>query len=144
MRPQTRTGRDQGSAVIEVAIGAPALMLFIGLIIFAGRVAIAHQGVQSAAADAARSASISRTQGQASTDASAAATSSLTQANVHCARRSVSLDTTGFASPVGTPAFVAATVTCVIELSDLSLPGIPGSHTVRATVRSPLDTYRQR
>ena len=43
--------RERGSAVIEAVIGVPAFMLFVALIVFAGRVAIAHQGVQSAAAD---------------------------------------------------------------------------------------------
>ena len=52
--------------------------------------------------------------------------------------------TTGFATPVGTPATVSATVTCVVELSDLALPGVPGTRTVTVTVTSPLDTYRER
>jgi hypothetical protein len=55
----------------------------------------------------------------------------------------VTLDTTGFAAPVGTPASVGATVTCQVDIAGL-LPGLPGSMSITATVRSPLDTYRER
>jgi Flp pilus assembly protein TadG len=119
-------------------------MLFVALIVFAGRVAIAHQAVQSAAADAARSASIARTQGAAQTEGNSAAATSLANQHVNCVTTTVSVNTTGFASPVGTPATVNATVTCHVNLSDLFLPGVPGSKAITATMSSPLDTYRER
>ncbi|SDP61028.1 TadE-like protein [Pedococcus dokdonensis] len=136
--------RERGSAVIEAAIGVPAFMLFVGLIVFAGRVAVANQAVGSAAAEAARSASISRTQAQAADTARAAATQALSNQNVNCLRMTISVDTSGFGSPVGTPASVRATVTCVVNLSDLAVPGVPGTRTVSASMSSPLDTYRER
>jgi Flp pilus assembly protein TadG len=144
MRRRRRTDSERGSAVIEAVIGVPAFMLFVALIVFAGRVAIAHQGVQSAAADAARSASIARTQGAAQTAGSSAATTSLANQQVNCVTTQVNIDTSGFASPVGTPATITATVTCHVNLSDLSLPGVPGSKAITATMSSPLDTYRER
>ena len=144
MRCRRQLEPERGSAVIEAAIGIPAFMLFVALIIFAGRVAIAHQGVQSAAADAARSASIARTQDVAQTAGNTAATTSLANQHVNCVTTTVSVDTSGFASPVGTPARINATVTCHVNLSDLSLPGVPGSKAIIATMFSPLDTYRER
>ena len=45
--------------------------------------------------------------------------------------------------PVGTPASVAATVSCTVELSELALPGLP-DRVVSATVTSPLDVFRGR
>ena len=51
---------ERGSAAIEAAIGVPAFALFVGLIIFGGRTATTHEALQSAAADAARSASLAR------------------------------------------------------------------------------------
>ena len=90
-------GRERGSAVIEAAIGVPAFMLFVGLIVFAGRVAIANQAVGSAATEAARSASISRTQAQAADTARAAATQALSNQKVNCLRMTISVDTSGFA-----------------------------------------------
>ncbi|TQM57818.1 TadE/TadG family type IV pilus assembly protein [Humibacillus xanthopallidus] len=137
-------GTERGSAVIETVIGVPAFLLFVGLIIFAGRMAIAHQAVEAAANSAARSASISRTQGDAEGAASSAASSALASQGLTCASTAVSVDTTGFAAPVGTPAQVTATVTCEVNLADLSAPGVPGSKTVTATTRSAIDTYRER
>ena len=144
MRCRRRPDPERGSAVIEAVIGVPAFMLFVALIIFAGRVAIAHQGVQSAAADAARSASIARTQGAAQTAGDAAAATSLANQHVNCVTTTVSVDNSGFASPVGTPAKINATVTCDVNLSDLWLPGVPGRRAITATMSSPLDTYRER
>ena len=68
---------NRGSASVEAAIVLPAFVLFVGLIIFGGRTAVAHQVVESAAADAARSASIARTRTEASADAQRAAETSL-------------------------------------------------------------------
>ena len=143
MRCRRRPDPERGSAVIETVIGVPAFMLFVALIIFAGRVEIAHQGVQSAAADAARSASIARTQGAAQTAGDTAAATSLANQHVNCTVSTVSVDTTGFVSPVGTPATINATVTCHVNLSDL-LPGVPGTKAITATMSSPLDSYRER
>src|SRR6478735_7313694 len=142
--PWPRKGAERGSAVIETVIGVPAFLLFVGLIIFAGRMAIAHQAVEAAATSAARSASISRTQGEAEGAASSSATATLADQGLTCATTAVTVDTTGFAAPVGTPAQVTATVTCEVNLTDLSVPGIPGTKTVTATMRSAIDTYRER
>jgi len=134
---------ERGSSVVEVVILAPALGLFLALIIAGGRIAVAHQAVEASAAGAARSASIARTQGQAQAVASAAALRSLADQATRCVSTQVTLDATGFAAPVGTPASVGATVTCQVDLAGL-LPGLPGSMSITATVRSPLDTYRER
>ena len=140
-----RGGRpsDEGSTVVEVVILAPALALFLGLIIAGGRLAVAHQAVEAAAAQAARAASIARTQDEALTGPRSAATSALGAQGLDCVASEVSVDVTGFATPAGTPASVAATVTCQVSLAD-TLPGLPGSLDVTATVRSALDTYRER
>lgn len=128
MRRGWRHGEaERGSAVIEAVIGIPAFALFVGLIIFAGRVSLAHEAVQSAAADAARSASISRTQGAAQSAGTSAASTSLTNQDLRCVSTTVDVDTTGFGAPVGTPAEVTATVTCQVDLSDLAVPGVPGT-----------------
>ena len=60
-----RSERDErGSAAVEAVIGVPAFALFVGLIIFGGRTAIDSRAVESAAADAARTASIAAHQRQ--------------------------------------------------------------------------------
>lgn len=135
---------ERGSTALEAAIVAPALIALIGLLTFAGRVAVAQQAVDAASMDAARAASIARSQPAAASDARASATSTLINKNLRCTSTSVSADTSGFNAPVGTPAKVTVTVRCTVGLSDLLVPGIPGSRTVTATTTSPLDTYRAR
>lgn len=135
---------DRGSSSLEFVIIGPAFLLVLGLLIFAGRVAVAQQTVHAAAADAARAASIARTSGTARADARSAANDTLTSKNLRCSSTNVSVNTSGFRTAVGTSATVSATVACTVYLSDLSVPGVPGSNTVTATVTSPLDTYRTR
>ena len=143
-RTRTHGVPERGSAALEAAIGLPAFMLFVALIILAGRVAITTQAVDSAANASARTASIARTAGDANSTAHTAAASSLADQNLHCVSTTVTLDTTGFSAPLGTPATVTATVRCVVNLTDLALPGIPGTKTVTATATSPVDTFRER
>ncbi|MBT9257696.1 pilus assembly protein [Phycicoccus sp. KQZ13P-1] len=135
--------RERGAAVIEVVILVPALGLILGLIIAGGRVALAHQAVEAAAAEGARGASIARTQAAAGSSAQAAAQSSLHAQSTRCLTTSTQVDTSGFARPVGTPASVQATVTCRLDLAGL-LPGLPGAMNITASVASPLDTHRER
>ena len=139
-----RTAADErGSAAIELVLLVPALMLMLLFAVAGGRVAIAHGSVQQAAADAARAVSIARTAGSAQTTATAAARATLANQGLTCASMTVTLDTAGFAKPVGTPASVAATVSCTVELSELALPSLP-DRLVSATVTSPLDVFRGR
>ncbi len=136
--------REQGSASLEFVVLAPVLLALLGLLIMAGRVAIASNSVEAAADEAARSASISRTGAGARSAAHDGARRSLARQDLRCSSVQVDVDTSGFGVPVGTPARVSATVTCVVQLADLALPGFPGSRTVTATAVSPLDTYRER
>lgn len=140
----SRRDQERGSATIEAVIIVPALMLFVALIVAAGRVQMAHQSVDAAAAEAARAASISRTANEAQTRATTSGTQALANQGLKCATTTVTVDTSGFAAPVGAPATVSATVSCVVALDDVALPGLPGAITVDATVHSPLDTYRGR
>ena len=135
---------ERGSATIEVVIGLPAFILFVGLIIAGGRIALAHQALQSAAADAARTASIARDPGDADTSARREATTSLNNQNLRCRSTQVNVDTTGFRVQIGQPADVTVTLTCRVDLADLSVPGVPGSRLIRATMSSPIDTWRER
>jgi len=141
----TRHGRkDEGSMTLELSILTPAVMILLGLVIVAGRVQVANQAVDHAAQSAARAATLARNPVTARAQAQAAATRELATGDLHCTRVRVSLDTTGFAVPVGRPAEVTATVTCTLDLARLAVPGIPGTRQVTSTATSPLDTYRTR
>lgn len=135
---------ERGSATIEAVIVVPAFLLFVALIVCAGRYAIARQVVESAAAESARSASIARSHSTANRDARTAATQSLHDQQLRCASQQVRVDTSGFETPAGTPASVTATISCVVDIADLTLPGVPGTRVITASVTSPIDTYRER
>ncbi len=135
---------DRGAVSLEVVVLTPVFVLLLGLLVMAGRVALAGTSVEQVAEEAARSASIARTAAGARRAAEEGAIRALAEQGLRCAQIDVALDVGGFAVPVGLPAQVRATVTCVVALSDLALPGFPGSRTVTATAVSPLDTYRER
>lgn len=140
-----KIGRDdRGSASIEAAIAVPAFALFVGLIIFGGRTATTQQSVESAAADAARSASILRSDSEAKSAAQKAASTSLSNQGINCLRIDVDVNTRQFSRSVGEPAHVEVTVSCLVDLADLSVPGVPGTRTIEASMTSPLDTWRER
>lgn len=136
--------RETGSTTLELVIWAPGLLLVVGLLVVAGRVNSANAAVEQAAADAARSASIARTPGAASTSALTSAQQSLAAQALQCTTVNVTVDTGGFAASPGQPAAVTATVSCPVRLSDLAIPGLPGTRTVSHTAVSSLDTFRER
>jgi len=136
---------DRGSAALEAAIIAPAVLLLLCLAIGAMRVGVAKQSVDAAAHDAARAASIARSQSDAIAAARTAATQSLAHQGITCQNRTpLHLDATQFSRTVGQPAVVRVTITCVVNLSDVAVPGTPGSVTLRASYVSPIDQYRSR
>lgn len=139
-----RTRDSRGSASLELAILAPGLLLFIAVIVFAGRVSIAGQSVQQAADEAAREASIARTQAQANNRARSAAETTLGQQGLECTSLTVDVDTTGFNRPVGQAASITTRVRCPVRLGDLAIPGLPGTRVVIGEATSPIDTYRTR
>jgi Flp pilus assembly protein TadG len=134
---------DRGNAVVEAAILLPLFIAFLAALLIGDRIRHASAAVTQAAADAARQASIARTPHQARTDATASARTTLRQAGLHCAPQ-VAVDVSGFSRPVGQSATITARVTCTERLSEIALPGMPGSRTVTKLHRSVLDPYRGR
>ncbi|WP_432198856.1 TadE family protein [Streptomyces sp. bgisy027] len=135
---------DEGSAAIEAAIILPALIMFLCMAIAGGRIVTSGAKIDAAAEDAAREASIHRTAGAAQAAAHAAAAESLNDQGITCESTSVAINTGGLNVPVGQVATVTATVTCTVTLSDLLLPGVPGTKTLESTATSVVDMYRQR
>ncbi|MFD3479900.1 TadE family protein [Streptomyces sp. NPDC058695] len=138
------TPLDRGSAAIEAAIILPSLLVFLCLAIAGGRLVMSGSKVDAAAQDAAREASIHRTAAAAQEAARAAATESLADQGITCASSSVTINTAGLSVPIGQVATVSATVSCTVDLSDLLLPGAPGSRTMQSTATSVVDQYRQK
>lgn len=136
--------RERGHAVaIEAAIILPVLVLFVGLVIVLARDALVQQAVGAAASQAARAASLERSALTAGSSAESVATAALVDMGVSCQERRVTVDAAGLRSPLGTPASVSATVTCVVAY-DVTLPGFPQQRRISETRTSPVDTYRGR
>lgn len=134
---------ERGAAPVEMAITGLAAIGLIGLLVIGGRVAIASSSMSDVASAAARDASIARTAGQAQQLAHASAIATLTKQNLHCAGGpAITVDASGFAAPADTSASIRVDVTCVVSLSDVAMPGLPGSRTLHDHGTSPIDKFR--
>ncbi|MZE80903.1 TadE/TadG family type IV pilus assembly protein [Streptomyces xinghaiensis] len=141
---RSRLREDRGSEAIQAAIVTPLLIMFLCSAVAAGRIVMAGTKADAAAEDAAREASLSRSAGAAQSAARAAAEESLAGQGVDCADIGIRVDTSGLTVPVGTVGTVTVTVRCTVGLSDLLLPGVPGSRTLESSFTSVVDQYRQR
>ncbi len=140
-----RRRRDQrGAAAVEVAIIAPLIGLLLAALIGGWRIGWARAQVAEAAAAGARAATIPVSAAAAHAQASTAISSDLATVGVHCQTLDTSIDTSAYALPVGTPGQVHVQVNCVLNLSDLLVPGLPGQLNINATASEPLDTFRER
>ncbi|MGW1768257.1 TadE/TadG family type IV pilus assembly protein [Streptomyces sp. NPDC002073] len=135
---------DRGSESIAAAIVTPLLLILLCTAIAGGRMVTSGAKIDAAAEDAARAASISRTNGDAQAQAAAAAARSLNGQGIQCASSSTSVDTSGLAAPLGQVGTVTVTISCTVPMSDLLLPGVPGSKTLTSRFTSVVDAYRSR
>jgi Flp pilus assembly protein TadG len=136
---------DRGSFAIEAAILVPSLLLFLLLVIAAGRVETAQGVVDAAARDGARSASLTRTTAAARTAAEKSVATTLHQEGVLCKdQQVVDVNVDDFAPPLGQTGEVTVTVTCTVPLGDLTVPGLPGGDPLISTFTSVVDAYRAR
>ncbi len=134
-----RPAHERGGGMsVEALILVPAVLLLLGLITAWARVAIATDAVSSAAGAAARAAALERSSTSAQQAARTIATTTMSNRNTGCSPI-ISIDTSGFAIPVGQKAQITARVTCTVHLGPLG-----GTHTITKTGAAPLDTYRGR
>jgi Flp pilus assembly protein TadG len=130
-------GRDAGLTTIEFVLWTPFLVLTLLFAVAGGRIVQAGSYAHSAAADAARAASLQRDTAHAQATAEAAARQALDHAGISCNPFSVTMSGSVLPGQV-----VAVSVACTTPLSDL-VPGLPGSHTLRARATSPIERTRQ-
>jgi len=127
---------EQGSAAVELVLVTPVLVALMLFVVAGGRLASARADVDAAARDSARAASIARSPAQAERDGKQA-----TEAALHamsCPTATVTIDTSDF-RPGGT---VAATVTCEVDLADLTGLGLPGHRAISSRFVEPIDAFR--
>lgn len=134
-----RTPRsDAGSVAVETAVVAPALVLFLLLVVYAGRISHLDASVQRAASEASRAATLEGTPDAAEEAAAEAARSNLQATSTPCTDLIVDVDTTDW-RPGGC---VTATIHCETSMSDVALLGVPGSRTSSATSTEIIDRFR--
>jgi TadE-like protein len=123
---------------IEVVLLTPVLIAFTLLVVAGGRLVERQSDVDSAARDAARTASIERSEGSARSVGEA-----VTLRNGDTCDRPV-VDTSDWPPPGSVRAgSVTVTVTCQASYAGLGLIGLPGSATVIGTSTAPVDQYRR-
>jgi Flp pilus assembly protein TadG len=133
-----RRRNDSGSLVVELVVLTPVVFLIALCILVFGRVSEARQLVTESARAGAQAAAVmpnAQSAQSAAADSSAIGTSGQTHT---CAHAQVVTDVSHY-YPGG---YVRVTVTCAVSLSDLSVPGIPGSTTISESSIAPVDPYR--
>lgn len=134
-----RARPDQGSASLELILLTPIFIVFLLMVVAAGRLVDTKIQVDQATHAAARAASLSLTPGAADTAAQDAATQALSGAGITCSPMSVDTTVTGTAAG-GT---ARVTLSCTVALDDVSGLGVfPGHETISASFSSVIDTYR--
>jgi Flp pilus assembly protein TadG len=129
---------EAGSLAIEMAMVAPGLLLIFGLIFAYGRAAQVNGTLESGTRDAARSVTLARSYDDALDRANAVMLDALKDAPQSC-QDSLDVEIVGDYQP-GEP--VTVSTQCTYGLSDLGLPGAPGTLTSRSSFTSMLDPYR--
>ncbi len=131
-------GDEHGSLTVELVLLTPAVFVFVLAISAFGRVSTSRQQVAEAARAGAEAAAVAPDPATARASALADATAEVAGSGHTCVSPQIRPDLGAF-FPGGS---VTVTVTCGVALSDLSVPGIPGSTSITATSTAPIDPYR--
>ncbi len=137
-RRLTPAPADQGSASVELVLATPVLVALMLLAVAGGRLATARGEVDAAARDSARAASLTRSGVAAERDGRAGAEATLADRHVTCRDLTITIDLTDF-QPGGT---VTSTVTCAVQLRDLTGLGLPGTRAVSSHFVAVVDRFR--
>ena len=65
-------------------------------------------------------------------------------AGTRCSNPAIAVDSSDLTLPVGFAGTASARVSCTIKLSDLLVPGMPGSFHIESVAHSTLDSHRER
>jgi Flp pilus assembly protein TadG len=138
MRPCPRRRSESGSLAIELAMLAPGILLIFALIFVYGRAAQVNGTLESGTRDAARSVTLARSYDDALARANAVMLDAMKDAPQSC-QDNLHVHVSG-PYEAGRP--VTVDVDCTYDISDLGLPGAPGTITARSSFTSMLDPYR--
>jgi len=135
-------GHQRGSAAIEFTVIVPVLVLLFSLLVGGGRVWLARNAVESLAGAAARAASLERNADAADAAARRLLTVQASVSGLRCTNLGLVLNVAALGRPPGTPGTIHAEVTCTVPLTDILVPGWPGTLSVTATASAVVDRYR--
>jgi Flp pilus assembly protein TadG len=136
-RPSYRRSED-GSLAVEMAMLAPSLLVIFALIFVYGRAAQVNGTLESGTRAAARSVTLARSYDEAVDSANAVLLEAMKDAPQSC-QNSLNVHIVG-TYEAGEPVTVDAD--CTYDVSDLGLPGAPGTITTKSSFTSMLDPYR--
>lgn len=134
---KTRLREERGALAVEAAIVAPVLLVLMLLVVYAGRASQADADVRSAAARAARAASLTGDAAAARQAAERVVEANLATAGVVCRATDVRV-----AADIRAGGAVSVTVGCEVSNADLAMLAVPGSRWSTATSTQVVDTYR--
>lgn len=129
---------ERGSVAVETAVVAPALVVLLLLVVFAGRVAQAEGDVRRAASEGARAASLEQYPENAELAAKDIVAANLASSGVVCGRLETTVDTSSFAAGGS----VSVTVRCTASMADVALLGVPGERVFESRSVEVIDRYR--
>lgn len=135
---------DAGGHALELLIVGPVMLLFVLTLVAFGRAASTSSEIDAAAASAARAASQQNSQAAAQTAAETQAARALAEAGLRCGQLLVEVDASAFALEAGQPGSVTVDIRCTLNLSDIAMPGVPGTAQLSGRAASPVDTYQER
>lgn len=136
--------RQRGTVSTEFALLVPALVLLFGVAVGGARAWLARASVEQIAGAAARGASLERTIARAEESAKKLADAQSRVGGVDCQPLTINTDARVLAKPAGSPGSVSVVIHCVVPLSDVLVPGWPGTMDVSATASAVADRYRER
>jgi len=134
------TARERGSVTVELVLILPVLLGFLFLMVAAGRLSDAKSDVVAATADAARAASLQRTQAAAEAQAEEAAQDTVSGERLNC--QGGPDVTTTFLGGFGPGGTVHVVVHCAVATRDLTLVGLPVTVDLHDEAWEPIDTNR--
>ena len=138
MRTTGRRRTEDGSLAIELAMLAPSILLIFALIFVYGRAAQVNGTLESGTRDAARSVTLARSYDDAVDRANAVLLDALKDAPQSC-KNNLHVHVS---QPYEAGKAVTVDADCTYGISDLGLPGAPGTLTARSSFTSMLDPYR--
>jgi len=135
---------SRGAVSVEAALLVPVFVLVAAMATAGWRVWWASAQIQAAAEAGARVASQQTKATVAQDRVGVVVANDIDTAGLHCQSTQLTYDLAAVSLPAGVAGTVSVTISCRVGLSDLLLPGLPGSIMVRGTATESIDVFRSR